>query len=235
MICPKGIFVFESKNYSGWIFGGEDQKSWYQTLAEGRGKCHIERFYNPIMQNAMHITHLKEYLGEDIPTRSIVVFSDRCELKRLEIHSKDVVVINRHRLVSVVASMYAQIPYETLDKSGIARIYDKLYPCSQVDENVKAHHIENIRRKKKGISKENVLFGDIFSNKGASEAYPISDKKEGEIEQVAASEQAQQEKKCPFCGGKLVVRTATKGDNKGNQFYGCSNYPRCHYIEDISK
>jgi len=27
MICPKGIFVFESKNFSGWIFGKESQKT----------------------------------------------------------------------------------------------------------------------------------------------------------------------------------------------------------------
>lgn len=26
MICRKGLFVFESKNYSGWIFGNEKQK-----------------------------------------------------------------------------------------------------------------------------------------------------------------------------------------------------------------
>ena len=32
MICKKGIFVFESKNYSGWIFGSEQQLYWYQTL-----------------------------------------------------------------------------------------------------------------------------------------------------------------------------------------------------------
>ena len=44
MISKKGIFVFESKNYSGWIFGSEKQKSWYQTLPVGRGKSHKEHF-----------------------------------------------------------------------------------------------------------------------------------------------------------------------------------------------
>lgn len=39
MISKKGIFVFESKNYSGWIFGDEKQKNWYQTLPTGRGRC----------------------------------------------------------------------------------------------------------------------------------------------------------------------------------------------------
>ena len=36
MISSKGLFVFESKNYSGWIFGGDNQKYWYQTLPSNR-------------------------------------------------------------------------------------------------------------------------------------------------------------------------------------------------------
>ena len=31
MIHEKGIFVFESKNYSGWIFGSSDQLNWTQS------------------------------------------------------------------------------------------------------------------------------------------------------------------------------------------------------------
>ncbi len=32
LLAPKGIIVFESKNYSGWIFGNEKYKNWTQTL-----------------------------------------------------------------------------------------------------------------------------------------------------------------------------------------------------------
>ncbi len=36
---------------------------------------------------------------------------------------------------------------------------------------------------------------------------------------------------CPECNkGKLVARTASKGKNKGNVFYGCSNFPKCKNI-----
>jgi len=35
---------------------------------------------------------------------------------------------------------------------------------------------------------------------------------------------------CPKCGGTLV-----KKDGKYGLFYGCSNYPKCHYIKKISK
>ncbi|MCR4616649.1 MAG: NERD domain-containing protein [Lachnospiraceae bacterium] len=35
-ITPKGLFVIESKNYSGYIFGNENQKYWTSTLYGGR-------------------------------------------------------------------------------------------------------------------------------------------------------------------------------------------------------
>ena len=98
MICKKGLFVFESKNYSGWIFGSENQKNWYQTLPTGRGRSHKEHFYNPIMQNRSHIKYLKAFLGEQVPMRSIIVFSDRCTLKSVQIRSNDISVINRYNV-----------------------------------------------------------------------------------------------------------------------------------------
>ena len=42
-----------------------------------------------------------------------------------------------------------------------------------------------------------------------------------------------QELKCPKCGADLIIRTATRGANAGKKFYGCSNYPKCRYIENI--
>ncbi len=38
---------------------------------------------------------------------------------------------------------------------------------------------------------------------------------------------------CPVCGGKLILRTAKKGANAGNQFYGCSTYPNCKYTKNL--
>lgn len=32
---------------------------------------------------------------------------------------------------------------------------------------------------------------------------------------------------CPKCGSELVLRTAKRGENAGNQFWGCSAYPAC--------
>ena len=37
---------------------------------------------------------------------------------------------------------------------------------------------------------------------------------------------------CPRCGKQLVLRTAKKGTNAGQQFYGCSGFPNCRYIRN---
>ena len=36
--------------------------------------------------------------------------------------------------------------------------------------------------------------------------------------------------RCPKCGSEMVLRTAKMGSNKGNQFWGCPNYPHCRGI-----
>lgn len=39
---------------------------------------------------------------------------------------------------------------------------------------------------------------------------------------------------CPKCGSDMVLRTVKRGENKGNQFWGCSAYPKCRTIIQIS-
>ena len=35
---------------------------------------------------------------------------------------------------------------------------------------------------------------------------------------------------CPNCGAQMVLRTAQKGKNVGEKFWGCPNYPKCKTI-----
>ncbi|OUS32020.1 hypothetical protein A9Q98_02385 [Thalassotalea sp. 42_200_T64] len=40
------------------------------------------------------------------------------------------------------------------------------------------------------------------------------------------------DKACTSCGNKMLVRTAKKGPNSGNKFWGCSAFPRCRKTEE---
>ena len=76
-----GIVVFEVKEYSGWIFGTENQINWTQILAYGKRKY---KFYNPILQNEKHVQDLKKlYHFDNIPIFSMIVFFGDCEFKNL--------------------------------------------------------------------------------------------------------------------------------------------------------
>ncbi len=66
-----GIFVIETKNMSGWIFGSPDQKMWTQVLKGGKKR----RFQNPIFQNFAHIKAVQGALSvEQDRLHNLVVF-----------------------------------------------------------------------------------------------------------------------------------------------------------------
>lgn len=52
-----GIFVVETKNLSGWIFGGEHDKQWTQKFPKASYK-----FQNPLRQNYAHIKALESIM-----------------------------------------------------------------------------------------------------------------------------------------------------------------------------
>jgi hypothetical protein len=146
LVCAKGVFVFESKNYSGWIFGNEAHKSWTQTLPSGRGRSHKSSFYNPIKQNATHIRHLKRIIGDDIPTKSIIVFSDACTFKNLTVHSKDIRVVNRRYVARAVADICDNTISDALTQVQVEAIYYRLYPFTQTSDDVRKSHADNIEK-----------------------------------------------------------------------------------------
>ena len=41
------------------------------------------------------------------------------------------------------------------------------------------------------------------------------------------------EKLCPKCGSGMILRTASKGKKPGEEFWGCSTYPKCHQVLKI--
>lgn len=53
-----GVFVIETKNMSGWIFGGKTQASWTQVM-----RSHKSQFQNPLRQNYHHIKVVQNLLG----------------------------------------------------------------------------------------------------------------------------------------------------------------------------
>ncbi|EGV19084.1 nuclease-related domain-containing protein [Thiocapsa marina] len=64
VVSRYGIFVIETKNMKGWIFGGERQAQWTQKIYR-----HTIRFQNPLLQNYKHVKALQALL--DVPPETI--------------------------------------------------------------------------------------------------------------------------------------------------------------------
>ncbi|WP_052573019.1 nuclease-related domain-containing protein [Haloferula sp. BvORR071] len=72
VISRFGIFVIETKNYDGWIFGGARQKLWTQSIF-GRNT----QFQNPLHQNYLHVQATKAFLSlAERQFHSLVFFVD---------------------------------------------------------------------------------------------------------------------------------------------------------------
>lgn len=144
MIFEKGLYVFESKNYSGWIFGEEKNKNWMQTLPNKQKK----RFFNPIWQNKAHINALKSALGveHDNLFKSYIVFSERCTLKKISV-SSDVKVIKRNALIQTIKNEISSST-PVLTNFQIEQMYAKLKAYSHADEELKKTHIKEIQNKR---------------------------------------------------------------------------------------
>lgn len=79
LLSPFGIFIIETKNYKGWIFGSERQKNWTQKIYKKTYK-----FQNPLHQNYKHQKVLEAVLSDIVAPEylhSIVVFMPDCEFK----------------------------------------------------------------------------------------------------------------------------------------------------------
>jgi len=98
IISVFGIFVLETKNYTGWIYGSESSEYWTQNIYGKKNQL-----YNPILQNAGHLRALRRVLKdfEPLPYISIVAFSEKADLK---VKVKDACVIYWGQIRDVIGS-----------------------------------------------------------------------------------------------------------------------------------
>jgi len=70
IVSKYGIFVVETKNMKGWIFGSETQKQWTQQIFK-----HKSKFQNPLHQNYKHVKTLEACLNvKNDSIFSVIIF-----------------------------------------------------------------------------------------------------------------------------------------------------------------
>lgn len=116
LINEFGIFVVETKNYSGNVYGGLTHQNWLQYVGDRK-----ESFYNPVMQNETHIKRLREVLCIEhlyqYKIYSIVVFVQN-NANKIDIAN----VINLSDLIPYINSFNVK----TMTTNEIESIYHQL-------------------------------------------------------------------------------------------------------------
>jgi len=82
VVSKYGIFIIETKNYRGEIYGDDNRKEWTQlivtevTYAKKWWKTYTyvtkNRFYNPVKQSVGHAFRIKELLSEESRDGSLI-------------------------------------------------------------------------------------------------------------------------------------------------------------------
>lgn len=129
VINPRGVFVIETKNYSGEIYGSENQREWTQVLAYGNIK---NKLYNPLKQNATHVYNVKRIVG-NLPIHSLVVFVQN---NTYHIEAKNVIP-----LWELKRALCSGVP--VLTATQMEKAYQLLL-ASKTEISTK-EHVENIR------------------------------------------------------------------------------------------
>lgn len=209
LLSPHGIFVIETKNYTGWIFGSEDQRNWTQTIYKKKS-----RFYNPVMQNNTHIKALQNYLNMDVTFHSIIVFSNAATFKFNEPFQQAHVIQTKHLKRTIKQYTTQKISDEQLSRIS-KMLHTRIPETKQQKKEIKKRHLEHVKQiakpkpAKKNVSKvkvEPITAGPVI------------------VEPVSVAKHAT----CPKCGSNLIMRNGKRGS-----FYGCQGFPKCRFTRDL--
>ncbi len=179
LVSKYGVFIIETKNMKGWIFGGEHQKEWTQQIFKQKHK-----FQNPLHQNHRHVKALEEVL--ELPFSkfvSVVVFAGECTFKtQMPQNVFGGASYNRY---------IKSFKQEILSYIQIEEVINRLQNSSlEISFKTDRMHVKNLKQRKQT---------EAFKNTTV----------------------------CSRCGSAMVLR---KNRQNGEEFYGCSNYPRCKNI-----
>lgn len=130
-----GIFVIETKNWKGSIYGSRWGNDIYQYLGDVK-----YTHQNPIRQNIGHIKRLREVLSSypNLKYISIVAFGGYSKRK-----IKDDISIN----ISEILNTIRKYKEEVISEIDRDRVYTKLERLKIEGDGFKKEHVENMKRR----------------------------------------------------------------------------------------
>lgn len=133
VISNYGIFVIETKNYKGWIYGNDNSPKWTQVLYKQK-----YQFMNPLHQNYKHCKAIERLIGDDrINIISIIAFPEKATLK--------VNIQNHVVYFSLLRKTIQNYNHFTVSNEDCIKIKDIILKNNIADNISKKEHVDSVR------------------------------------------------------------------------------------------
>jgi restriction system protein len=186
IVSKYGVFVVETKNMKGWIFGSPNQKTWTQKIYK-----HTSKFQNPLHQNYKHVKTLESALG----------------LNEQQIHSVVVFVGD--------STFKTEMPENVTYGGGYRRYIESKTQPVLTESEVKE------------------IIGKIETGR-LTPSFKTNRAHVKHVKSIVAEKVDSNATVCPKCGSAMVLREAKKGPDMGKKFWGCSNFPKCRGVVNVT-
>ena len=182
ILSPYGIFVIETKNMSGWIFGSEHQSQWTQRFPRSSFK-----FQNPLRQNYKHLKAVEATL--DVSTEHL------------------------HSLITFIgrSSFKTEMPSNVTQGAGFIR------------------YIKSFQQQVFSVAEVDTMLHTLRTGRLA----PTFATHREHVQNLKRRSDPTTERQCPKCGSTLLIRAVKSGAKAGQQFWGCSAYPKCRTMQSL--
>lgn len=215
IVTKKNVYVIECKNLIGNI--DVDGKGSFIRTYELYGKKVKEGIYSPITQNERHLNVIKFVRKVSKNALSKVLFEMNFD--------------SRYKSVVCLAN-----PKTILnDRYAKKEVKEKVIRADQLIAHMKKMEKEskNVALSEKEMRKLAEFFLEASKPNKSDYVIKYEEMLEGLNKQSEEMLARPEEKSCPRCGAKLIIRTANRGEYVGKQFYGCEKFPQCRYMENI--
>jgi len=230
VITRKRTYIIECKNLFGNI--EIDNQGNFIRSYELFGKRIKEGIYSPITQNERHRLVIKKLRAQEKNPILKIAFE-----KYFDDNYKSLIVLANPK--TILNAKFAKKEH----KNQVIRTDTLLSQLKQLDKEV-----DNVSLSEKEMYAlaEFYLTHNISDRSDYSKKYEemlaIVEHTKADNQEIASTTEESiantstlEKKICPRCGSELVLRTAKKGDNAGQQFYGCSKFPKCFYTLNLTE
>lgn len=152
VVSKYGVFVIETKNYLGDIYGNDDREKWTQMIVNDvtyasnmKTYTYVTKnhMYNPVKQCRGHMFAVKRILERwpYLPVVPIVVFTNRANISNITTRG---IVINKRELAGKILSYKTQYLTDD-DVRDVCKLIDLYNVNDYIDEKTHVENIESAR------------------------------------------------------------------------------------------